>query len=180
MRDLRQNIVALALLNSLWILAGCKQSDQEATLEKVIIYKVTVGVSGYGCESECSFQAVSVDNKQMLRYYGGPYAANKGYFKGNVTKADWDSIQTRFARIYIAGIDTLKWERTDFPEVELSIVSSKGVYKLRKNLGKISEANTHTLAWFVYAMPKEIKLSASDSLEFDTHVQYGALPKVED
>jgi hypothetical protein len=174
MRDLRQNIIALLLL----ILAGCKQSGQEVGLEKVVISKVTVGLSGNGCESACPFQAVSVDNKQALLYYGGPYATNKGYFKGNVTKATWDSIQTRFARLCTAGVDTLEWERTDFPEVELYIKSSKGVYKLRKNVGKISEADTHLLAWFVYAISKEIKLNASDSLGFETHIQYETVPEI--
>jgi hypothetical protein len=179
MGDLRQNTVSLTLLNSLLMLAGCNQSGPEATFDRVAIYKVTVGISGNGCESACPFQAVSIDNKQKLWYYGGPYAAKKGYFEGNVTKATWDSIQSRFAKVYTAGVDTLKWERTDFPEVELSIESNEGIHKFRKNLGKVSDSDEHTLAWFVDAIPKEIKLSARDSLKFDTRVQYENVPEAE-
>ena len=67
------------------------------------ISKVTVAFSGYGCESGCPFQVLSVDEKLNATYYGGPFAERNGYYKGIISQEIWDSIQIRFDKFIIKG-----------------------------------------------------------------------------
>ena len=145
------------------------------------ISKVTVAFSGYGCESECPFQAFSVDSSLTATFYGGQFANKKGYFKGTVSQATWDSIQIRFDKFIVNGIDTNKCKKTDHPDVEFFIhdVFRKHRTRFNKNTGEMTSDDLDILYWFIN-IASRTKLQSTDSLTFETTLQYPIPPNTMD
>ena len=137
------------------------------------ISKVTVAFSGYGCESECPFQVFSVDNNLTATFYGGEFAYKSGYFKGKVPQATWDSIQVRFDKFIVNGIDTTRYRKTDHPEVEFFIYDGSRKHRTRftKNTGEMKSGDLDILYWFV-KIASQANLKSTDSLNFETTLQF--------
>lgn len=143
------------------------------------ISKITVAFSGIGCEGECPFQVLSVDKNLNAKFYGGQFANKNGYFKGIVSQETWDSIQTRFDKFIVKGIDTIKNEKTDHPNVEFYIHDGFRKHKTRfyENTGKMSKGDLDILNWFINIASKT-NFKSTDSLTFETSIQFPILPKV--
>jgi hypothetical protein len=165
------NILTFAILQTL-IACGQTRADREG------ISKVTVAFSGYGCESECPFQALSVDNNLNARFYGGQFANRKGYLKGTVSQATWDSIQVHFDKFLVEGTDPTKYKKTDHPEVEFIIQDGfrKRKTRIKINTGAMSSADLDILYWFIN-IESRANLTNTDSLTFETTLQYPIPPK---
>lgn len=142
------------------------------------ISKVTLAFSGYGCESGCPFQVLSVDDKLNATFYGGQFSDKKGYFRGTVSQATWDSIQVRFDKFIVKGIDTIKYEKTDHPNVEFFVHDGfrKHRTKFNENTGKMTNSDLDILYWFVNIATRT-NLASTDSLTFETTLQYPTPPK---
>lgn len=153
------------------ILTSCGKEKKTKSEHK--IDKVTVAFSGWGCESECAFLAVSIDSNLVLNYYGGKYAKYKGYFKGAVSQEIWDSVQTRFSKFLSNGIDTIDRNRTDHPMVEFHISENLNKLKIIENTGAMSDRDLNILYWFSREIVDIIVLTESDSLTFETKAQFG-------
>jgi hypothetical protein len=168
------NILTFVILLTL-IACGQTRHDSKG------ISKVTVAFSGYGCESECPFQAFSVDNNLTATFYGGQFADRQGYFKGTVSQAIWDSIQVRFDKFIVNGIDTTKHKKTDHPDVEFFIHDGFRKHRTRfnENTGKMTNDDLDILYWFV-KIASRTDLKATDSLTFETTLQYPIPPKIID
>lgn len=145
------------------------------------ISKVTVAFSGYGCESECPFQVFSVDSTLTATFYGGQFADKKGYFKGTISQATWDSIQVRFDKFIVKGIDTTKYRKTDHPDVEFFVHDGFRKHRTRfnENTGKMTNDDLNILYWFIN-IASRTDLNANDSLAFETTLQYSIPPKTAD
>ena len=143
------------------------------------ISKVTVAFSGYGCEGECPFQAFSVDNNLNATFFGGQFAGRKGFFKGKVSQSTWDSIQVRFNKFIVKGIDTTEYKKTDHPKVEFFIYdeSQKHPKRFIKNTGEMTEEDLDVLYWFIN-IASRADLKVSDSLTFETTLQFSLPPKI--
>ena len=165
------NILTFAILLTL-IACGQTRPDRKG------ISKVTVAFSGYGCEGECPFQAFSVDNSLTATFYGGQFADKKGYFKGTITQATWDSIQVRFDKFIVKGIDTTKYRKTDHPDVEFFVHDGLRKHRTRfnENTGKMTSDDLDILYWFVN-ISSRADLKPSDSLTFETSLQFTRPPK---
>lgn len=165
------NILTFAIFLTL-IACGQTRPDSKG------ISRVTVAFSGYGCESECPFQAFSVDSNLTATFYGGQFADRKGYFKGTISQATWDSIQVRFDKFIVKGIDTIKYKKTDHPDVEFFIHDGLRKHRTRfnENTGKMTREDLDILYWFV-KISSRTDLKSSDSLTFETTLQYSILPK---
>lgn len=137
------------------------------------ISKVTVAFSGFGCESECPFQALSIDNNLTAIFYGGEFADRKDFYKGKVSRATWDSIQTQFYKFIENGIKDADSKRTDHPEVEFYIHNGiqQNPIRFYKNTGDMTTDDKDVLYWFINIASK-INLENSDSLAFETTYQY--------
>jgi hypothetical protein len=133
--------------------------------------KVTVAFSGFGCEGECPFQAVSIDSTLQLKYYGGQFAPRKGYYTDEITADTWRYIQSHFEKFISHGMDTTQYEKTDHPMVELIIYSNDKKYYFRENTGKISNNDLTILHWFITLATQTSDLKQSDSLFFETSIQ---------
>ncbi|HAD34441.1 MAG TPA: hypothetical protein DCF44_08080 [Chitinophagaceae bacterium] len=168
------NILTLVILLT-FIACGQTRPDSKG------ISKVTVAFSGYGCESECPFQAFSVDNNLSAIFYGGQFADRNGYFKGTVSQATWDSIQVRFDKFIVKGIETTKYKKTDHPEVEFFVHDSFRKHRTRfnENTGKMTKEDLDILYWFVNIASRTY-LKATDSLTFETTLQLSIPPKTSD
>ncbi|MEO8236615.1 MAG: DUF6438 domain-containing protein [Flavobacterium sp.] len=164
-------ILTLIILLTL-IACGRTQSDCKG------ISKVTVAFSGIGCESECPYQVLSIDNKLNATFYGGHFTDRKGYFKGRVSQAVWDSIQVRFDKFIVKGIDTTEHEKTDHPSVEFFIHDGSRKHRTRfnENTGKMKKNDLDILYWFINIASKA-NLKSTDSLTFETTFQYPIPPK---
>jgi hypothetical protein len=170
-----KTITKLILLAVLLAFIGCRDTKSE---NKGTISKVTVAFSGYGCESSCPFEVYSVDNNLNVSFYGGEGAYKNGYFKGKVSKEVWDSIQVRFDKFIVKGIDTTEYKKTDHPDVEFFIHDGFRKHKTRfaENTGKMTKEDLDILYWFKNIAAKE-KLQSTDSLIFETTLQYIIPPK---
>lgn len=168
------NILTFVILLTL-IACGQTQPNSKG------ISKVTVAFSGYGCESECPFQVFSVDSSLTATFYGGQFADRKGYFKGTVSQATWDSIQVRFDKFIVKGIDTTKYQKTDHPNVEFFIHDGLRKHRTRfhENTGKMTNDDLDILYWFV-RIGLRTELKTTDSLTFETTLQYSMPPKTLD
>ncbi|MEQ1734084.1 MAG: DUF6438 domain-containing protein [Bacteroidia bacterium] len=155
----------ILILSILLCLTNCTQQDN------IDIKKVTVAFSGYGCESECPYKVLSVDEQLNVKYYAGMFANEKGYYTGTTTKEKWDSIKVRFDKFRLKGIDTIKWELTDQPDVEFYIQGGVNKNKFKENTGKMSDEDLDILHWFVKSVPIST-LIKTDSLTFETSIQY--------
>jgi hypothetical protein len=153
------------------LLASCSTENNTKAEHK--INKVTVAFSGYGCESECAFIAVSIDSNRKLNYYGGKYAKYKGYHQGLVSKEVWDSVQTQFSKFITSGIDTIDRNRTDQPMVEVQIDKNEDKWKIIENTGRMSDRDLNILYWFSRGIVDKIVLTKTDSLTFETKAQFG-------
>ncbi len=168
------NILTLVILLTL-IACGQTRPDSKG------ISKVTVAFSGYGCESECPFEVLSIDNKLTATYYGGQFANRQGYFKGTISQENWDSIQTRFDKFIVEGIDTTKYKKTDHPSVEFFIHDGLRKHRTRfnENTGKMTNEDLDILYWFI-KIASRTNLKDTDSLTFETSWQYSTPPKTID
>ena len=139
------------------------------------ISKVTVAFSGYGCESGCPFQVLSIDDKLNATFYGGQFSDRKGYFRGTVSQATWDSVQVRFDKFIVTGIDTTKYQKTDHPNVEFFVHDSFRKHRTRfnENTGKMTSNDLDILYWFVNIATRT-NLASTDSLTFETTLQHPA------
>jgi len=142
------------------------------------ISKVTVAFSGYGCECGCPFQVLSVDEKLNATYYGGPFAERNGYYKGIISQEIWDSIQIRFDKFIIKGIDTARYKKTDHSEVEFIVQDALRKHRTRfqKNTGKMIKEDLDILYWFI-KIAHRADLKPTDSLTFETSLQFPIPPK---
>lgn len=156
----------------LFLLLACGQNANEKRTKGNSIEKVTVAFSGFGCEGKCPFQALSVNNKFDAFYYGGQFAETKGYYKGRFTQPIWNSIQTRFDKLYYKGIDTTKQFKADLPFVEFYITGDQGKKYFRENAGKMTNEDVNVLYWFIRLRSKAQGLEKCDSLPFETALQY--------
>jgi hypothetical protein len=141
------------------------------------ISKVTVAFSGLGCESGCPYQVLSINNKLNATFYGGHFSDKKGYFKGRVSQAVWDSIQVRFDKFIVKGIDTTEHKKTDHPSVEFFIHDGSRKHRTRfnENTGKMKKSDLEILFWFINISSKA-NLKSTDSLTFETTLQYSIPP----
>jgi len=154
------------------ILFGCGQSNKKSKITNQTLNKVTVAFSGHGCEGECPYQALSVDNNLIANFYGGPFADRIGFYKGIVRQDVWDSVQSRFAKFISNGIDTTEFEKTDQPFVELVINEGVKKYSFLKNTGKMTSEDLNIFYWFIRLPSKTNSLKKCDSLTFVTSIQY--------
>jgi hypothetical protein len=154
------------------VLPSCKQMTNDTQYSGYEIQKVTVAFSGYACEGECPFQALAIDSTLKINYYGGLFAPLKGYFEGNVSKVLWDSVQLYFSKFITVGIDSTDLTRTDHPDVEFQINTKTQNYIFNKNTGKLSDADKAILYWFVNINKQLNTLKPTDSLPFQTSIQY--------
>ncbi len=164
----------IATIVILLTLIACAQTRTESKG----ISRVTVAFSGFGCEGECPFQVLSVDDKLNATYYGGEFASKNGYFKGTISQETWDSIQIRFDKFIIKGIDNTKYQKTDHPEVEFFVHDGFRKHKTRfqQNVGKMSKEDLDILYWFIKIASKS-NLKVSDSLTFETSLQFPIIQK---
>ena len=133
--------------------------------------KVTVAFSGFGCESECPYEALSVDSSLTIKYYGGEFANKNGYFIGKVSQKTWDSIETKFDKFVLSGIDSLQYENSDQPMVEFYITNKVKKHSFKYNTGKMVTQDVQILKWFMQLSNHAITLNKSDSLTFETTIQ---------
>ena len=114
-------------------------------------------------------------------FYGGQFADRKGYFKGTVSQATWDSIQIRFDKFIVNGIDTTNYKKTDHPDVEFFIHDGFRKYRTRfnKNTGEMTSDDLDILYWFIN-ITSLTNLQSTDSLTFETTLQYPIPPKTMD
>ncbi|HEX8549761.1 MAG TPA: DUF6438 domain-containing protein [Cytophagaceae bacterium] len=153
---------------------ACRQTQPESTG----ISKVTVAFSGYGCESECPFQAFSVDSSLSATFYGDESAGMNGYFQGAISQETWDSIQVRFDKFIVIGLDTVKYRKTDHPEVEFLVRGGfrKHLVRFKENTGIMAEDDLDILYWFVN-IASRVSLNSTDSMSFETTLQYPISPR---
>lgn len=154
----------------LCILFACKQSSDNP------IRKVTLGFSGVGSETVFPFEALSVDSDRNVYYFGGKYAQQQGYYKGRVSPELWDSIQTRFLKWSRNGLDSSDHNRSDHPSFECCITTTSDYRIFRENTGRLSTNDLYLLDWFSSKVLPQAQLVKTDSVAFETHIQYESAP----
>ncbi len=164
-----KNLLILVLL---FVIFSCGETIKNEQTKLSTIKKVTVAFSGFGCEGNCPFQALSVDKELNASYYGGPNANNYGYYKGQFAKSTWDSIINRFDKFCSKGIDTTVYFKTDHPNVEFYITDSLGKNYFKENTGKMTSEDLYILYWFIGLVSKTKTLKSCDSLTFETTLQF--------
>jgi hypothetical protein len=162
----------ILIFGFIFSLSACGQTIKNEQKKRNSIKKVTVAFSGFGCESECPFQVLSVDKDLKASYYGGQFAENYGYYKGQFSQSIWDSITTRFEKFYNKGIDTTEYFKTDHPNVEFYITDSLGIKYFKENTGKMADTDLRILYWFIKLSSQTKTLKPCDSLIFETTLQY--------
>ena len=156
----------------LFSLFACGQTIKNEQIKRNTIKKVTVAFSGFGCESDCPFQVLSVDKDLRATYYGGQFSDNYSYYKGQFLQPTWDSIKTRFDKFYRKGIDTTEYFKTDHPNVEFYITDSLGKKYFKENTGKMTDKDLDILYWFIKLSSQTKTLNPCESLTFETTLQY--------
>ena len=156
----------------LLFLSACGQLTKDKQHTGSEIQKVTVAFSGYGCEGKCPFQALAIDSTLKINYYGGQFAPRLGYFEGNISKDLWDSIQTRFDKFIKVGIDSTDRNRTDHPSVEFQVKTKSKMFTFKENTGKMSDSDKDILYWYINLNKQFSSIQKTDSLPFETTIQY--------
>lgn len=91
---------------------------------------------------------MKVDTSLSIGYFGGEYAARKGFFEGHLSRGLFDSVQQRFAHFLHQGPVTPNGT-TDLPDVEFYVRKGDVVNHFRGNAGHLTEADAQLLYWFV-------------------------------
>ena len=158
-------LIGFTILITLFM--NCK-SDFKKNKSGAEINKITVAFSGYGCESICPYIAVCIDSSLNVYYYGGRFSELKGYYKGTISKDVWDSIQSKFNKFLIKGIDSTSLGKTDCPSVQFIIHNKQSKKEFINDTGEMTETDLDILYWFAHDLIKNTKLTPTDSINFET------------
>ena len=153
------------------LLVACNQNNN-INSPNTPITKVSVAFSGAGCEGICVYQALSIDNNLNIQLYNGRNSINYGYYQGQISKEFWDDVQTKFKKLATFGMDTTKYEKTDHPDVEVIISLGKEKRYFKSNTGKIAMEDLKILYLFFEKSKLLPDLKRTDSLNFETTIQY--------
>lgn len=160
------------ILAFIFIIFSCKEFDKKERQKISDISKVTVAFTGFGCEGRCPFQALSIDSSLTAQYFGGKYSKKNGFYRGTIDQKEWANIQTRFKKFIEVGIGTTQYQSTDYPGVEFLINTDSKEFRFRENTGKIAKKDLDILYWYIQLVPQINKLKKTDSLAFDTSIQF--------
>jgi Domain of unknown function (DUF6438) len=155
----------------LLLLSSCIQTKRKEQNQNNSVQKITVAFSGYGCESDCPFQALSVDKELNIYYFGGAYSKKNGYYRGRITQTTWENLKIQFFKFYLKGIDTAEGFKTDHPSVEFYITTSLDKKYFKENTGRMVGEDLEILYSFIKLASQTNSLKPCDSLPFETTLQ---------
>lgn len=158
----------ILILTLLLTFKSCKTDEYK-------LCKINIATSGIGCESECPFEAVSIEKDGSLKYYGGFFVKNQGYFTGEVDESVWNSVSLNFTN-FLENLDTTKYQKTDHPIFEIYINDCNTESSLKIDSGKLHPEDFNKLRSFMNLPMETQTLKPSDSLAFETTIQYYVIP----
>jgi hypothetical protein len=159
-------IALVRLCLGVMFVVGCSPPPQG--VERV--RKVTVAFAGVGCESDCPFEGISIDDSLKLSFFGGSSSKRPGFFAGRISKVLWDSVAYRFQEFLLHGPATPD-RRTDHPGVEFLIEGDSTLNRFQGNMGFMTRKDIETMYWFRGLVDRADELQRKDTLVFGTTYQ---------
>lgn len=150
----------LITLFSAMILAGCIKRK---------ITKVTLASSG--CHGECPVMAIELNSSLNVKYYGGEFSKNKGFYTANISNNLWNDLSDKLLSIDLDKVDSTYDNNNDYDYYELVINSNKEI-RIKGYLIEMPDDLKKVIKDILNVQSQLLLKKSRDSLYFESDLQY--------
>jgi len=96
-------------------------------------------ISSSGCYGSCPISNISIDNNGNIFYYGQHFNSKNGFFKSNITKGEYQTLQTNFKKADIKRLeDHYESGWTDDETITVTFIKNNRIVKSISDYGRDS------------------------------------------
>jgi hypothetical protein len=171
---IKASMQLIATTISLSFFSACHKQDRRTN----DITKIELATGD--CFGPCQLTAVSIDSNLRYNYYGGeiPYPKQEpdttkiyGYFKGNVSKAFWDTLNRKLNEIHYEQLDSAYQHSVDDQSLEVLIYYKGNTKHITAQSASLPDKVRQTFYWIAESYKKTKLSHVKDTITFHTRIQ---------
>ena len=133
------------------------------------IFKITLACENY--MGDGSLFALELDSSLNLKYYGGLNSNPTGYYYGNITQNNWNTIEVLLKKINYQNLDSAYPTWLDNRKIEIVIHSKFPIKHFVANASRLPDEFIKLIDQIINTYKNSTLTKTTDSLLFETTVQ---------